>query len=432
MYKWIRATVFFVQLVLIIVIAHFPFQVLGQEKVVLTLQQAYRAAEKNYPLLRQKELVSQTQGLNTRNLQGGYLPQLTINGQASYQSDVTKLDLPLPGIKVPQISKDQYRVAGDVSQLLYDGGLISNQERIQKLNAEVDEAKVDVNLYQVKYRAVQLYLTVLYQDELLKQTDLNLANINLGIEKVGAQVKNGVALRSGLQVLQAQFLQTAQKATEIKETRKGVIEALAILTGQNLGDSIVLEKPEVLNVNDTTNGRPELFLFNKQEVQLEAQKKIVKAANLPKLSAFFQGGYGRPGLNLLSNDFDLFYVTGLRLNWSLGRLYNSKRDKQLIDVNKQSIALQRDAFLLNTKTQLVQQEAEIEKYAALVAEDKAIVDLRLSVTQAAKAQLENAVITANDYLREVNAEDAARQTMITHQLQLLQAQVNHLITSGKL
>ena len=32
---------------------------------------------------------------------------------------------------------------------------------------------------------------------------------------------------------------------------------------------------------------------------------------------------------------------------------------------------------------------------------------------AAKAQLENGVITANDYLREVNAEDQSRQTLIT-------------------
>jgi outer membrane protein TolC len=53
------------------------------------------------------------------------------------------------------------------------------------------------------------------------------------------------------------------------------------------------------------------------------------------------------------------------------------------------------------------------------------------VTDAAKAQLENGVITANDYVKEVNAEDQARQTLITHKVQLLQAQINYQTILGK-
>lgn len=67
----------------------------------------------------------------------------------------------------------------------------------------------------------------------------------------------------------------------------------------------------------------------------------------------------------------------------------------------------------------------------LIAGDEEIITLRASVKDAAKAQLENGVITANDYLREVNAEDQSRQALITHQIQLLQAQINYQIISGK-
>jgi outer membrane protein TolC len=410
----------------------FPCILIAQGNEVLTLHQAYHLAEKNYPLLRQKGLIKQTESLTVENLQTGYLPQFTLSGQATYQSDVTKVDLPLPGVKIGQLSKDQYRILGDVSQLLLDGGLINIQKSIQALNFAVDEAKVDVDLYQLKNRTVQIYFAILYQDELLKETTLHLDNIKLGVAKVEAQVKNGVALRSELQVLQAQLLQSNQRSSEIKSVRKGLIEALSVLSGQRLNEDVVLEKPLVKSSSDTINQRPELFLFQRQQAQLEQQKKLIDAGNLPKLSAFFQGGYGRPGLNMLSNSFDLFYVTGLRLNWSFGKLYNSKRDKQLIDLNKQAIELQRETFLLNTHTQLAQQRAEIEKFEALVDEDKAIVDLRKAITQSAKAQLNNSVITANDYLREVNAEDAARQTSITHQLQLLQAQVNYQLLLDKL
>jgi outer membrane protein TolC len=159
---------------------------------------------------------------------------------------------------------------------------------------------------------------------------------------------------------------------------------------------------------------------------------LIAARNLPKASAFLQGGYGRPGLNMLSDEFDAFYITGLRLNWSLGGLYNLKRDKKLININRQKVELQKENFVLNTQSALKQQSAEINRYADLVASDQAIIEIRRKITEAAKAQLENAVITANDYLREVNAEDQARQAMATHKLQLLQAQINFQITTGKL
>jgi outer membrane protein TolC len=80
---------------------------------------------------------------------------------------------------------------------------------------------------------------------------------------------------------------------------------------------------------------------------------------------------------------------------------------------------------------LKQQQWEIEKFNQLINTDVGIIDLREQVKVASSAQLENGVITANDYLREVNAEDQARQALITHRLQLLQAQINYQTTLGK-
>ena len=158
---------------------------------------------------------------------------------------------------------------------------------------------------------------------------------------------------------------------------------------------------------------------------------MITAKNLPKASLFAQGGYGRPALNLLKNEFDFYYIGGVRFNWQLGGLYTKKKEKEQVAINRKVVDIQKETFLLNTNSQLRQQLAEVEKFQQLVSSDNEIINLRKSVTDAAKAQLENGVITANDFLKEINAEDQARQLLITHQIQLLQAQINYQTISGK-
>lgn len=396
----------------------------------LTLDSAYSAARRNYPLIRQKDLIRQTAGLTVENLRKGYLPQVTLNGQASYQSDVTRVDVPLPGIKIEPPSKDQYRLVADVNQLIYDGGQLKQQQVLQELNATVEEQKLEVELFKLQERINQLFLGVLYLDAQIRQVDLIRDDLQTGIKKVEAQVQNGVAFRSNLHVLQAELLRTGQRLIELQSNRKGLIETLSLFMNQNLDASTTLQKPTVASLQ-TENIRPELKLFSDQSKMLDHRYKIIRATNLPKTSLFVQGGYGRPGLNMLQNEFDLYYIGGVRFTWSLSGLYTRKRDKQLVEVNKRSIDVQRETFLFNTSTQLRQQQSEIDKLQQLVRTDNDIIELRIKIKDAAKAQLENGVITSNDYLREVNAEDQARQLLITHELQLLQAQINYQNTLGR-
>jgi outer membrane protein TolC len=409
-----------------------PLLLPAQERQRLTLQEAFDLAEKQYPLTGQKALVRQTESLTLQNLNTGYLPQVTINGQASYQSDVTRISVPLPGFKIPEQPKDQYRAVADVSQLLYDGGIIRSQKEIQRRTTEVEEDRVGVELHGLKARVNQLYFSILYHDELLKQTALAARDVQIGIEKVRPQVENRVVLRSNLQLLQAQLLQMEQRTIEIKAARKGLIDALALFLKQPLDEGVQLEAPASVTAADTVITRPEVRLLESQSRLLAGQERLIGARNSPKASAFVQGGYGRPGLNMLSNEFKSFYIGGVRFTWPLGGLYNTRRDRQLIYINRQSVDLQKETFLLNTRAQLQQQKADIDRYEALVTSDGQIIELRRQITEAAKAQLDNAVITANDYLLQVNAEDAARQALILHRLQLLQAQTNYAITSGKL
>ncbi len=392
----------------------------------VTLEKVNQLARQNYPLIRQKDLIRQTKEINADNLKKGYLPQLSVSGQASYQSDVTSVKISVPGVNIVPPSKDQYRIVADVNQMIYDGGLTKQQKSIQGINAEVEDQKIEVELYKLTDRINQIYLSILFIDEQLKQTELIRKDLETGLKKIDAQVQNGVAFKSNLNLLKAEILKVDQRVIELKATRTGLMDVLSLFTGETYSAATVFEKPAVVSATaEQTILRPELKLFQSQQKLLEGQNNIIKAKNLPKTSLFLQGGYGRPGLNMLENKFAAYYITGVRFNWAFGGLYTSKKEKELIEVNKKIVMIQQDAFLLNTNTQLKQQQAEVDKINQLIAKDAEIINLRIMVKDAAKAQLENGVITANDFLREVNAEDQARQSLITHEVQLLQAKINY-------
>jgi outer membrane protein TolC len=403
----------------------------AQQLTTLSLQQAYTAAEIHFPMLKQKQLSLETEALMIKNISTSLYPQLSFNAQATYQSDVTKVNIPLPGIKVPSQPKDQYKIIADLNQVIYDGGQVNVQKNLQQLSRAVEESRVDLDIYQMKNRVCQLYLSILFQDALIKQTALLINDIQIGIDKVRPQVEAAVLLRSNLQVLEVQLLQNRQRSIEIQSLRRGMTEALAVLTNLPLGDSTRFTLPAHLINRDTIIARPEIKLFQQQSKLNEGQVKLIDSRNRPRASFFVQGGYGRPALNLLSDSFEPYYITGLRLNWSMSSLYNKRREKKLVEVNNQSIELQKETFIMNTKAQLKQLDAEIRKYTALIQTDQEIIELRNRITESSRAQLENRVITSNDYLREINAADMARQSLLTHQLQLLQAEINYRITSGR-
>jgi outer membrane protein TolC len=403
----------------------------GQDNSRITLQQAYDLARQNYPIIKQKDLVRQTANLTIENINKGYLPQLTISGQATYQSAVTSVPVSIPGVKIDEPSKDQYKIQAELSQVVYDGGNMTAQRNVQNANALVEDQKAEVELYKVKDRINQLYLGILLVDEQLKQVALVKNDIQLGIKRVEAQVKNGTAFRSSQLTLEAELMKNDQRVIELNANRKGLVDVLSLFINRSLPATVQLEQPPVVTtIARETVVRPELKLYNYQGELFKVQNQLISAKNRPRTSLFVQGGYGRPGLNMLKNEFELFYIAGVRLNWGLGNLYTTKKERELLQVNQRMVDVQKEMFMLNTNTQLKQQQAELDKLQQLVQSDQQIISIRTQVKEAANAQLSNGVITANDYLKEVNAEDQARQSLIAHQLQLIQAQINYRTLSG--
>jgi outer membrane protein TolC len=401
----------------------------AQESPALSIEESYSLARQHYPLLKQLELIAKTEAYSVGNAAKGYLPQLNINGQATYQSEVTTIPISIPGMSIPQVSKDQYKVYGEATQLLFDGGMIRQQQESLKSSSGIETQKVEVELYKLKERINQLFFGILILKEQIRQNELLKKDIQLGISKTTAAIQNGVALKINLDILQAELLKVKQRSTELKFTLKGYAGILGLFINRDLNEQTNYIKPKPA-VKVLTILRPELQLYDLQRRSMDVQEKILRAKNLPRFHLFFQSGLGRPALNMLSNKLETFAIGGVRLSWSLTGFYTKREERAVLELNRKNIDLQKETFLLNTNFTLKQQNAELSKLGELLSSDEEIIELRTRTKNTFYAQLTNGIINSNDYLREVNAEDQARQNKILHEVQLLLAQYSLQTTTG--
>ena len=389
----------------------------------ITLEQCYQWSRENYPLIKKQELIKKAEQYTTENALKGWLPQVNITAQATYQNDVTQFPVKLPNVNVEPLSKDQYKVFADVSQTIYDGGNIRNQKNLAKIQSEVQTIQTEVELDKLKERINQLYFGILQTNKQWTQLHFTKLDIKEGIKKAEAQLKNGVIFRSNLDVLKAELVKIEQKEIELQAIKQNFVQMLSYFIKKNIDENTQLETPEKILLTKNNN-RSELKLFDAQKQLLETQRKIINTKNTPKLGAFFQGGYGKPGFNMLKNEFDLFYIGGVRLNIPISGFYTQKNDLALLENQSQDIEIQRENFLFNQNFIEIQQRNDLEKIQNLIDKDNELIELRKNIKTASLAQLENGVINTNDYLREVNAEEQAILTKITHEIQYLLTQYN--------
>ncbi|SFL24148.1 TolC family protein [Proteiniphilum acetatigenes] len=395
----------------------------------ISLEECYQWAESNYPLVKQYALIEKTQSYSIANASRGSLPQLQIGGQASYQSDVTQIPLSLPNVDIPVMSKDQYKLYGEISQPITDLLTVKRQKELIDANARVEEQKIEVELYKLKERINQLYFGILLMDEQIAQVRILQKDLQSGINKNSVAIANGIVLKSSADMLRAELLKTEQRVIELKAVRKGYADVLALFIDRDISENTILERPSAVTSLSGIN-RPELQLFEMQKQTFEVQNKLVDTQILPRFSLFLQGGYGRPALNMLNNDFDLYYIGGVRFAWNISGFYTHKREKRLLVLSQNAVDVQKELFLFNTNLTLKQQNNEIIKLEELIEADKEIIRLRENVKLAAQSQLEHGTVTANDYLTYVNAEDQARQNLILHEMELLMAQYKLKTTAG--
>jgi outer membrane protein TolC len=405
-----------------------PLLSIGQQ--TLSLEECYTLSTKNYPIARQTELLQQKSTLEIEALNKAKLPKIDLNAQATYQSDVTYLPINLPNATVSPPNKDQYRATVDVNQLIYNGGLINANAKIKEAQTKTQQQQTEVNLYQLKTRINQLYFSTFLLQERYGILISKQEQLDSKIKEVKSGIKFGAILPASEKVLEAEKLKIKQQLTEIKFDRKTALESLSSFTVSTINENVTLVKPVIEWEIDPKNKRPELQLFDLQSEQIEISKNTISKNNLPKVNAFAQAGYGNPGLNMLNNSFQTFYMLGLKANWNVFDWNKSKKEKDALLISEAIVTTEKETFLLNTGIQLQETENEVNKLQEVITTDVEIIALREYVVKSSDAQLRNGVITSSDYLVELTNLYEAKTNQKLHEIQLLLAKANYQVIKG--
>jgi outer membrane protein TolC len=247
--------------------------------------------------------------------------------------------------------------------------------------------------------------------------------LQVNYEKISACIQNGVGNQADLDAVRVEQLKSKQRRAELTAAQKSFCDMLAAFIGEPIAKPNTLIKPEK-NMVAETNNRPELKLFAAQSLLYDSQISSIKSGNMPKVNFFVQGGIGRPGLNMLNNEFSPFYIGGVRLSWSFGGFYTQKNNLRKIELGKKGVDVQRETFLFNSQLKTLQEKNEIAKIGAVIADDGEIIRLRTNIKKASQAKVQNGTLPVNDLIRDINAESQAMQDKAIHEIQLLQAIYN--------
>ena len=401
-----------------------------------TLDECQQAAERNYPLIKRMDLIRQTTDLNVGNIQKGWLPQVSVMAQSTYQSDVTAFPDQMQalykqmGISMEGLRKDQYRVGIDVQQLVFDGGAIRNQKEMARLQGVVESAQNEVSMYSVRQRVNEMYFALLLLDEqILLNKDLQ-ALLNGNEKKLASLYKKGTAAEVDYLNVKAERLNVEQQMTSLQSQRQTVARMLSVFCGIEVKK---LVKPEVVGTS-AENNRPELRLIDSQIRLANAQEKALHSALLPRLGVFASGFYGYPGYNMFEDmmhrKWSLNGMVGARLTWNIGAFYTHKSDKAKLKLMRQSAENSREVFLFNNNLEQIRQDENISRYRKLMAEDEEIISIRSSIRKAAESKLAHGIIDVNDLVREINAENATRVQRSVHEIEMLKEIYNQKYTKN--
>jgi len=412
---------------LLVIISLATFSGLAQQTI--TLEECYRLATQNYPLARQSQLLETQFKLDADAIATAKLPQLNLDAQATYQSDV--IEIPIPNSTIEPLNKDQYRATLSINQLIYNGGKTEASLDVKSAELKTKQKQVEVSLYQIKQQINPLYFSILLSQESELLLKAKQTQLEAKLKEVVSGIKYGIILPSSDKVLEAELLKVKQQLQELVSNKEALIETLSSLIDQPLDASTLFQNQIVeTQLNDDLN-RPELEFYRLKKDEIERSETLISKQNSPNLLGFASGGYGNPGLNMLDNSFQAFYTVGLKLHWNVFDWNSKNKQRKSLAINQDIVDTESETFKLNTNIELNKQQKEIEKMEGIIVSDEAIINLRKEVLQTVDSQLKNGVITSSAYITELTNLYEDENTLVRHKIQLQLAKANYNVIKGQ-
>lgn len=399
-----------------------------------TLDECIGWAYDNYPQIKEMSLIEMTKGIDLKNAAYTWLPHLNISGKATWQSEVVEMPMDIPGMDI-NIPHDQYGLTAEFTQQIWDGGTSRRQKELAEAGAEVKKTQLETNLWSIRSRVQNVFLGIILIDKQLELNRLLRESLERSSEEVKSRMEAGVALPSDLDQVSVNILSCLQQRASLDADRKSYVKILGLLTGRDMTDVELAVPQDAVNyVDDGARDfetRPEMAFYAAQLKQNEFQRRQLNTLISPKLNLSLQGGYGRPGMNMLSGDFSGYFVAGLKLQWNIGALYTRGLDKRKVNADAQKIDLTRKSFILNRSVDAEQKNNAILKARDVLEKDSEIIGLRQRIRASGENQYREGTIKMNDYLSMLDEEYKAKANESMHEVQLMMAVYDMKNTIGK-
>ena len=401
----------------------------GYSQSKITLDSCFKLSESNYPLLKKRNILIEQNKLQIEAIKKNLLPKVIFNAQATYQSDVTHVEVPIPNFIVSSPNKGQYKTYLNINQVIYDGGIINGSINLQEVQRQIQQQAIAVTFHQVKSSVNNLFFTYLLLQENEKLLEDLYESLNQKSKELQVGVNNEVVLKSNLDLVEIEKLKIEQKIADVKHDKATLLHLLSQFTGITFDNTVELITPSLKEGSESFN-RPELELFNLQLKQIDASTLLKDVSKRPQLAAFIQGGFGNPALNMLDNTLQGYYIGGLKLSWNIYDWNKTNKEKEVLQVQKKLISTDKELFLFQIELEKKKLVQEIEKLKETIERDKKLIDLQKSIVASYESQLKNEVITYAVYFSEYTSLKQSEITLKTHEIKLVESYAKLNLLNG--
>lgn len=404
----------------------------------LRVEGLQQAALQNDPRAAQRTLLREASDLRLQVIGADRLPQLSFNGQATHQSDVTRPTFGVPGITVPDFPKDRWQATLDLEQRLYDGGDVARRRELEEARHAESEAALQVSLYQLRSDVNSAFFSAFLFEQRADEYQALVGDLEARLEAVRARVEAGTALGRDAAEIEAERMRAELQRDEARASRRAALATLADLAGRPIDTTSVLalseSEPELqypgLAAASALRRRPEFEQFERSRSRLDKEIAYAGTENRPRVYAFGQAGVGLPGLDQFRTSSDAFWQAGVKVEWRPWTWRSAGRTAATYRLQQQIVATEEQALGRQLARNVLSDLEDIGRLKAALADDERIVSLRTEVERQARAQFDEGAITTPDYVEARTDIVEARLTLERHRVELAQARARYLTTLG--
>ena len=296
--------------------------------------------------------------------------------------------------------------------------------------SNIEKQNIEVQLREVNLMVSEIYFTLLMLGEQKQQLVYLVQDMDVRLHELVVAVRSGVVLSTEQQLLEVERLKLEKQLITINEYQSTLLRSLSLFTGIVLNSDIILQYPDERMFQQPVI-RPEFDLFRYQKERIDADRNLNRVAQRPVVAAFSQLGYGNPGFNMLKDEFDTYYMVGIRLRWKPWDWQLTRRNNQALNNQTDIIQMRQQVFELEQSRASLQIDGELSQYLQKLEKDTQIVNIQAGIVQIYRARLLSGTITAAEYINALNGESRARLEMQITKLNYLQNLTRKYLTAGK-